>query len=93
MTTPRDRPRLRPEVMIDANNDQHARIAWDILGIVPHTREIHGILEIVPRTWAIHGTIAVDGEVILAEFDSPDAARAVLDSLGAADGGVVADNS
>jgi len=63
-------PTLPPEVMIDAILSQPSRIAGDILEIDAHT-------------WAIHGFIPVDGEVILAEYDAQEAARAVLDRLGA----------
>jgi hypothetical protein len=34
--------------------------------------------------WVIHGYIPVDGQVILAEFDHPETARAVLAQLAAA---------
>ena len=47
----------------------------------PNARIAGDIVEIDPRTWAIHGFIAVDGEVILAEFEHPDLARRVLDDL------------
>ena len=36
------------------------------------------------QMWAIHGYIPVDGEVILAEFDHRETARAVLAQLAAA---------
>ena len=39
------------------------------------------VAKISDDTWAIHGVIPVDGEVILAEFDSYDEARIVLDHL------------
>jgi hypothetical protein len=32
-------------------------------------------------TWAIHGTIPVDGEVLMAEFDTQDEARDALGQL------------
>lgn len=53
---------------LDELIDEHAAVAGDIL-------------EINPQTWAIHGTIGVDGDVIMAEFDSLAQARAVLDHL------------
>jgi hypothetical protein len=40
------------------------------------------VVELGPQTWAIHGSIAVDGDIIVAEFDRPDEAKAVLDWLG-----------
>jgi hypothetical protein len=36
------------------------------------------------KMWVIHGYIPVDGEVILAEFDQREKARAVLAQLAAA---------
>jgi hypothetical protein len=39
------------------------------------------VVEISEDTWAIHGTIPVDGDVILAEFDSYGEARTALDLL------------
>jgi hypothetical protein len=39
------------------------------------------ILQVGADTWALHGVIAVDGEVLLAEFRSYDEARAALDQL------------
>jgi hypothetical protein len=64
---PDERP-LHREVTVDELVRHHARIAGDIV-------------EIDARTWAIHGFIPVDGEVILAEFERRDLARAVLDRL------------
>jgi hypothetical protein len=39
------------------------------------------VAEIGVRAFAIHGMIAVDGDVIMANFDSYEAARLVLDLL------------
>jgi hypothetical protein len=39
------------------------------------------VAKISDDVWAIHGVIPVDGDVILAEFDSYDKARVVLDQL------------
>ena len=39
------------------------------------------VLDVAPGTWALHGTIPVDGEVLVAEFDSYDAARAALAAI------------
>jgi hypothetical protein len=44
--------------------------------------------ELIPideHTWAIRGSIAYEGEVILAEFDSRDDAELALEELAAAD--------
>ena len=48
--------------------DEHATIAGDVIEIGAHT-------------WAIHGSIAVDGDVIMAEYDTEEHARIVLDEL------------
>jgi hypothetical protein len=39
------------------------------------------IVEIGSHTWAIHGQVPVDGEVIMAEFDTVDEARTALGRL------------
>jgi hypothetical protein len=39
------------------------------------------ITRIATNTWAVHGMIPVDGDVIMAEFDTYDEARAALDSI------------
>ena len=39
------------------------------------------ITEIAADTWAVHGAIPVDGEVIIAEFDTYDQARDALEGL------------
>ena len=44
------------------------------------------VIEVVTNTWAIHGVTPVDGDVIVAEFDTYDQARAVLDELSAEPG-------
>lgn len=42
------------------------------------------VVEIDVHTWAIHGVIPVDGDVLMAEFDTYDQAKVVLDSLSVA---------
>jgi len=39
------------------------------------------VLEISEHTWAIHGEIAVEGETLMAEFDTYDQARNALEML------------
>ncbi len=39
------------------------------------------VIEIHQDTWVIHGSIAVDGEVLMAEFDTYDEAKRVLDGV------------
>ena len=48
--------------------EEHATIAGDVAEIDSHT-------------WAIHGVIPVGGDVILAEFETYDQAKTVLDNL------------
>jgi hypothetical protein len=50
--------------------DDNATIAGDVAEIAAHT-------------WAIHGFIPVDGDVIMAEYETYDQARFALDSLSA----------
>ena len=71
MSTHRDQ-RIRPEVVLDAWVNQQARVAGDVIEIEGHT-------------WAIHGVTPVDGDVILGEFDSPQAAYTVLEQLAIVD--------
>jgi hypothetical protein len=61
----------RPEMLIDLILHQHPRLD-------------HGLFQMDARMWAIHGYIPVDGEVILAEFDHGETARAILAQLAAA---------
>ena len=53
---------------------ENAIIAGDIAAIDSHT-------------FAIHGVIPVDGEVLMAEFQTYDEARIVLDKLAIENGG------
>jgi hypothetical protein len=52
-----------------------------------HARVARDVVEIAPSTWAIHGPIAVDGEVIMAAFDSRAAANVAIDQLWSAEHG------
>jgi hypothetical protein len=60
-----------PELLIDSILQNRPRLDQDLFEMDAHM-------------WAIHGYIPVDGEVILAEFDHRETARAVLDQLAAA---------
>lgn len=62
-----ERPSHR-DVSVEEILELRARVSGDIFEVDPHT-------------WAIHGFIPVDGEVILAEFDSPQTAQFILDQL------------
>lgn len=53
-----------------------------LLELLDENASIDGdVLEISNHTWAIHGEIPVDGEILMAEFDTYDDARNVLDQL------------
>ena len=68
-----DTPREQPDPQfgfLDELLEEHARIAGDIVVIGAHT-------------FAIHGVIPVDGDVLLAEFDTYDQARLALVTLAA----------
>ena len=58
----------RQLVFLEEMVEEHATIAGDVIEIDTHT-------------WAIHGSIAVDGDVIMAEFDTEEHARTVLGEL------------
>jgi hypothetical protein len=66
--TERPRSWIRPEPVLDEPLIQGSWVDGDVFQVDDHT-------------WAIHGVIPVDGEVILAEFDKPEDAQAVLESL------------
>jgi hypothetical protein len=53
-------------------------------------RVARDVVQIAPTTWAIHGPIAVDGEVIMAEFNSREGADAAIDQLWSAERGTTA---
>jgi hypothetical protein len=50
-----------------------------------HAHVARDVVQIAPTTWAIHGPIAVDGEVIMAAFESRDAADVAIDQLWSAE--------
>ena len=53
-----------------------------LLNLVDDKAFIDGdVLEISDNTWAIHGEIAVEGEILMAEFDTYDQARNALEVL------------
>jgi len=58
----------RPEMLIDSILHQHPRLDQDLF-------------QMDAQVWAILGYTPVDGEVILAEFDHRETARAVLAQL------------
>jgi hypothetical protein len=58
------------ERVIEALVEEHVQVECRLVPIDEHT-------------WAIEGSIAVDGEVILAEFDNPEEAELALEELAA----------
>jgi hypothetical protein len=41
------------------------------------------VVEVDPHTWAVHGVIPVGGDVIMAEFETPEEAKKALRMLSA----------
>lgn len=77
MATPTTKGTFPPDgrlVFLEELLEEHATIAGDVIELDSHT-------------WAIHGSVAVDGDVILAEFATEDEARMVLGELPSADDG------
>jgi hypothetical protein len=60
----------RQQVTVDEILQVDARIAGDVV-------------EINATTWGIHGVIAVDGDVLIVEFDRREDARIVLEEIAA----------
>jgi hypothetical protein len=59
--------------------DRQLQLLRDLLG--DNTTIDGDVLKIGTGTWAIHGVIPVDGEVLMAAFDTYDEAQHVLDEL------------
>jgi hypothetical protein len=68
----------------EQSND-HQQIVEYLIQV--HARVARDVVQIAPTTWAIHGPIAVDGEVIMAAFNSRDAADFAIDQLWSAEHG------
>ena len=64
---------LRPadERVVRTLIEEHVQVSCQLVPIDEHT-------------WAIHGSIAVDGEVIVAEFDDRDAAALAAEEIATA---------
>jgi hypothetical protein len=72
--------------MNDELGDQsiaHRQIVEELIEV--HARVARDVVQIAPSTWAIHGPIAVDGEVIMAAFESRAAADVAIDQLWSAE--------
>ncbi len=77
--------------MNDKGGERSSHLRVSVEEILESQARVAGdIFEVDARTWAIHGFIPVDGEVILAEYDHPQAARTVLDQLAKTQGAATA---
>ena len=65
--------------------DREQRIIEELID--EHVRFDYDLVPIDDQTWAIQGIIAVEGEVILAEFATQEDARATLEQLSQAENG------
>ena len=68
--------------------DAYQEVIEDLIQV--HARVARDVVQIAASTWAIHGPIAVDGEVIMAEFNSREGADAAIDQLWSAERGTTA---
>ena len=76
------RPEEMPAVPGDATNEgDHRQLVFLEELVEEHATIAGDVVEIDTHTWAIHGSIAVDGDVIMAEFDSEEHAQTVLGEL------------
>ena len=66
---PRENPEFR---IIEELIDEHVRVDCNLI-------------QIDDQTWAIHGSIAVDGQVIMAEFTNQSDAELALERIVAAE--------
>ena len=84
-------PAAMPVLHGDATNEgDHRQLVFLEELVEEHATIAGDVIEIDTHTWAIHGSIAVDGDVIMAEFDTQDEAQAILNEL-AAEHGTAAD--
>ena len=75
-------PATVPVVHDDATNEgDHRQLVFLEELVEEHATVAGDVIEIDTHTWAIHGSIAVDGDVIMAEFDTEEHARTVLGEL------------
>jgi hypothetical protein len=76
-------PHAAPAPPSEADSGRDPQLAFLEELVEEHASVAGDIIEIDAHTWAIHGSIAVDGEVIMAEYDSEEHARIVLEELAA----------
>lgn len=71
---------MEPEMMSHTRGEQPDRDVLFLQGMI--NADVAGdVVEVASGIWAIYGDIPVDRGVIMAEFDSYDGARTVLDQL------------
>jgi hypothetical protein len=63
----------------DLGRDRQLTFLEELVG--EHATVAGDVIEIGAHTWAVHGFIAVDGDVIMAEYDTEEHARIALDEL------------
>jgi hypothetical protein len=76
-------PQEAPARPVEAGDDADPQLVFLEELVEEHATVDGDVIEIDAHTWAIHGSIAVDGDVIMAEYDSEEHARFVLDELAA----------
>ena len=76
-------PHAAPAPPADAGNDPDPQLLFLEELVEEHATVAGDVIEIDAHTWAIHGSIAVDGDVIMAEYDTEEHAHIVLDELAA----------
>ncbi len=62
-------------------NEYDAQLNFLAALVEAHTSIAGDILQLGDRTWALHGTIPLDGNVLVAEFETFEEARATLTQL------------
>lgn len=68
----------------DTTHHEHRALAF-IRRLLDENVQIAGdVVEVGVGTWGLHGVVPVDGEVLVAEFDSYAAAREVLAAIAVA---------
>jgi hypothetical protein len=68
--------------MSHSSNDSTLQLQFLEELVRAHANVAGDILQIGTSTWAIHGSIPVDGDVLVARYDSRDEASHVLAQLG-----------
>ena len=67
------------EVQPPADRERRRQIVDEL--VFEHARVSGDAFQIDSCHWAIHGLFPVDGDVILAKFDTPTEARAAIEEL------------